>query len=306
MDVAPTTVASSECRITPTATDVMVWGTGDPLIKGALIVRNTVRWTFDNIDATRSTNSGHQELVNMTGGTGWRWTNCEIWGAEAYSNFNVGHWAGVVPPTNFRIDHCFIHDNPGWAAGGHTQDQDHDMYIFTVDGVTANGVIEDNVIVGAPNGLNVKIGGTGNASNEGSDGIAFRRNVLVNNRGLDGANLNVCTDSDSVTVSNNIFVSQAPAATSVGIKLGSFSGSDLNVTDNLFWGFDPNALHPRPIMWASGGGAYDLINLNQPSSHLNQARNVRSDPGYGLLSTTNSRSSFPSAIRSGITYGPTS
>jgi len=306
MDTASTTSLTFECRITPSATDVTVWGATDPLIKGALIVHGTVRWTFDNIDATRSTHTGHQELVAMVGGSGWRWTNCEIWGAQAFANFSVGHWGGLTPPTDFRIDHCFIHDNPGWAAGGHTRDQDHDMYVFTVNGVMANGVIEDNVIVGAPNGMNVKIGGTGNGASEGSDGITFRRNVLANNRGIDGANLIVCTNSDSVTVENNLFVSQAPAPTAVNVKLGGFSGSDLVLSDNLFWGFDPNATHPRPIMWSSGTGVYDLIDLNQTSVHLAQARSIRSDPGYGPLSTANVRASFPSVARGGVTYGPTS
>ena len=305
MDNAPTTSASSECRIGPSATDVIVWGQSDPLVKGALILNGAIRWTFDNIDETRSTRMGHQELVNMIGGTGWRWTNCDLWGAQAFSNFSVGNWGGVVPPTDFRIDHCFIHDNPGWAAGGHSPFQDHNMYIFTVDGIDAHGVIEDNVIVAAPGGLNVKIGGTGNASDEGSDGITLRRNVLVNNS-ADGANLNVCTNSDAVKVSNNLFVSQAQSTWAVNIALGSFTGSGLALTDNMFWGYDATLAHPEPILWASGTGLYDQIDLNQPSGRLTQLRSVHADPGYGPLGSSNSRSSFPSPVRNGVTYGPTS
>lgn len=67
-------------------------------------------------------------------------------------------------------------------------------------------VMEDNVFVNATAGYAVKIGGTGTKSWEGSDGLTFRRNTLVNNSLFDGGcDLMLATGSDDLVVEDNTF-----------------------------------------------------------------------------------------------------
>lgn len=300
-DVAPTTASGSMCRFTPSTTDVIVWGADNPVVKGQLVVSGAIGWTFDNLDVTRSTNMGHDQMIVMIGGTRWRWTNCELWGSAAGSEFAVGNWAGVIPATDWRLDHCFIHDNPGDPS--RFPFPSHNLYIFTTDGVTSNGVIEDNVVVGAPQGYNAKIGGTGNAPGEGSDGIIVRRNTFVNNHN-DGGNLNICTNSDDVRVENNVLVAQAPPAAVFNVVLGEFSGRNLQLTDNLFWGHDPTAVPPHPLLWTSGTGLYVSIDLNAGSPFVTQTRSVHGNAGYPSLTSSNVAAGFPAVTVGGVRYGP--
>jgi hypothetical protein len=287
------------CQVQAGASSVTVRAEGDPLLLGRLAFANNRGWVFDGINITLSPSGDAGTLVAMVGGDGWRWTNCEIYGSRSMTDMSIGHWTGEIP-VNFRLDHCYIHDNPG--DPNLTDVQNDNIYVFTSDGTPANGLIEDNVFARAPRGSNVKIGGTGLRAFEGSDGITFRRNTLVNDRG-DGANLLVATDSDDVSVTNNIFVVQGKD-NPVNVHLGSFSGSNLVLQDNLFFGFDPNQYpEPRPILYAYYG-TYDSIDLNQTSPYLTQARNIRHDPRYPALAANNpSPAVFPSVTVGGVSYG---
>ncbi len=287
------------CSFNAGADGVIVRGEGDPLIIGQLSLSNADGWVLDGLSVTPAANASHEPVVKMLGGNGWRWTNCEIFGGSSVATMSIGNWTGKIP-TNFRLDHCFIHDNAG--DPGYTDNRSHNLYVFTVDEIPANGIIEDNLIVHSPRGWNVKIGGTGLYDHEGSDMITLRRNTLVNNR-YDGSNLLVSTDSDDVSVSNNIFVAQGTASP-VNFGLSGFEGSNLQAQDNVFFGYNPNARpKPRPIM-SSYYGAYEAIDLNEFSLFLTQARNVRRDPNFPALQASNPNvAAFPSVSAGGVTYG---
>jgi len=239
--------------------------------------------------------------VVMVGGDGFRWTNCDLSESQALAELNIGSWTDAIP-TNFRIDHCYIHDNPGSATSQDNQNQN--AYIFTADGHPANGVIEDNIFVGAPRGWNVKIGGTGLRPGEGSDGITLRHNTLVNNR-PDGANLLISTDSDDVNVDHNVFVAQgSPGQKVVNVELGSYTGSGNVLSNNVFWGYDPELWpHPRPILY-SYQGTYQSIDLDEATPWISQERNIRFDPGYPAIGSWNpDPARFPPVTTGGDTYG---
>lgn len=295
-----TAATAGRCRLTPTARNVTVRTEGSPLVLGQMTLGNLQGWLIDGLAMTRPPGGDRQALLALVGGTGWRLTGCELWGSAAMTDLSVGHWTGAIP-TDFEVDHCFVHDNPG--ADTTADNQNDNLYVFTADDVDANGHIHDNVFVGAPRGFNVKIGGTGLRSGEGSDGILFEHNTLVNHGAL-GTSLLVSTDSDDVTVRNNVFVGQGDSSL-YNVALGSFTGSDLRLHDNLFWGYDPNRWpEPRPILW-SYNGSFDAIDLNESNIRVEQWGNRRYNPGYPSLSAWNpDPGRFPSVALGGMTYGP--
>jgi hypothetical protein len=301
LGVQPSTAPTGRCQFAATASGVTVRTVGSPLLLGELTISFADGWLFDGLAMTPSAGTDHNPLVVMVGGDGFRWTNCDLSESGSAAELNIGTWTGAIP-TNFRIDHCYIHDNPGSPTS--QDNQNHNAYIFTADGHPANGLIEDNVFVGAPRGWNVKIGGTGLRPGEGSDGITLRNNTLVNNR-ADGANLLISTDSDDVTVDHNVFVSQgSPGQKVVNVELGSYTGSDNMLSNNVFWGYDPNLWpHPRPILY-SYQGTYQSIDLNESTSLIGNVGNVHLDPGYPAIGARNpDPSRFPPVTSGGQTYG---
>jgi hypothetical protein len=295
------TAPTGRCQFAADADDVTVRAVGSPLLLGELTISFADGWLFDGLAMTPTAGTDHNPLVVMVGGDGFRWTNCDLSESQSLAELNIGNWTNAIP-TNFRIDHCYIHDNPGSATSQDNQNQN--AYIFTADGHPANGLIDDNIFVGAPRGWNVKIGGTGLRPGEGSDGITLRNNTLVNNR-ADGANLLIATDSDDVNVDHNVFVSQGtPGQKVVNVELGSYTGSGNMLSDNLFWGYDPNlSPHPRPILY-SYQGAYQSIDLNEANSHIGNVGNIRFDPGYPAIGAHNpDPSRFQPVTTGGQTYG---
>jgi hypothetical protein len=295
------TAPRGRCHLAPAATNVTVRASGSPLLLGELTMSSADGWLFDGLAMRPTAGTDHNPLVVMVGGDGFRWTNCDLSDSQSFADLNIGSWTDAIP-VNFRIDHCYIHDNPGSSTSQYNQN--HNAYIFTADGHPANGIIEDNIFVGAPRGWNVKIGGTGLRPGEGSDGITFRHNTLVNNR-PDGANLLISTDSDDVNVDHNVFVAQgSPGQKVVNVELGSYTGSGNMLSNNVFWGYDPNLWpQPRPILY-SYQGTYQSIDLDEATKWIGQAHNIRFDPGYPAIGPWNpDPARFPSVTTGGDTYG---
>ena len=112
-----------------------------------------------------------------------------------------------------------------------------------------------------------------------------------------GANLLISTDSDDVQVQHNVFVAQGTLKP-VNVNLGSFSGDNVSVDDNIFWGYQVDLYpKPRPILYAYYG-SYESIDLNEASVRVSQARNIHYNPGYPALRTFNpDPSRFPTGHR---------
>jgi hypothetical protein len=125
-----------------------------PVLRGLLWLDQPSYWTLDGLGVTwPSGASSTEQMVKITNGVGWRLTNMEIWGAHSYADVLV---AGTAErqPAFWRIDHSCIHD----TVPSNGLNQDHNLYVNT--GVTAgSGSVDHDVLFGAHNGENVKIGG---------------------------------------------------------------------------------------------------------------------------------------------------
>lgn len=80
---------------------------------------------------------------------------------------------------DWRIHHCWIHDNPG--ATGHDGNQDHGLYC-SAENANQNGLIDHCLIENMPEGRNIKIGGPSGGG--GAIGkITIRHCTLRNGQG---------------------------------------------------------------------------------------------------------------------------
>jgi hypothetical protein len=125
-----------------------------PLLVGLLWLSNPSYWTIDGLNVTwRSGAWSTQQMVKLTNGVGWRLTDMEIWGAHSYADVLVAGTA-AGRPARWRIDHSCIHD----TVPSNGLNQDHNLYVNT--GLSAGtGSVDHDVLFGARNGENVKIGG---------------------------------------------------------------------------------------------------------------------------------------------------
>ncbi len=110
-------------------------------------------------------------MVRMVGGRGWSLRNMEIWGAESYAGLLVA--GDEDPPSDWSITGSCVHD----TRRSNGTNQDHNIYVNTGLGA-GSGRIERNIIFGAPNGENIKIGGSDSSSSEGSANVVVRYNTL--------------------------------------------------------------------------------------------------------------------------------
>ncbi len=150
-----------------------------PVIVGGMTLQlgGAHHWTFDGLTfAWSDTLTSGAALVRMVDGEGWRIQNSTISGNRSYTALRV------------------MAENPGQATGWtiadnciHTtiptnaQNNDHNIYVGADSryGVAPGpGVIERNIVAGAANGSNIKLG-AGEPSLPGTSGVIVRDNVLA-------------------------------------------------------------------------------------------------------------------------------
>lgn len=138
------------------------------VLEGLLWLKGASYWTLDGLEVSwRRDGAPDEHMVKLEGGTGWRLTRAVISGARSYAAVLV---AGT--PSSWRIDNSCIHD----TYPANDRNQDHNLYVNTGLGADS-GLIERNVVFGAPNGSNLKIGGTG--AEGGSDDVTVRFNTFA-------------------------------------------------------------------------------------------------------------------------------
>ncbi|WP_028473333.1 FG-GAP repeat domain-containing protein [Nocardioides alkalitolerans] len=161
-------------------------GTGDRVI---LTIRmhlvDAAYWTFDglNIDARPAGNTSGSpaalapsSALLLRGGIGWEFRNAEICCYPAYGVVTIDG-----PARNWTFSHNFVWGN--WTSDN--TDRFHLMYVTTNAG-SGPGYIERNVLAGALDGTNIKLGrGTYDARLGDPTGVTIQRNTMV------GANWNV-------------------------------------------------------------------------------------------------------------------
>ncbi|MGA8211191.1 MAG: DUF1565 domain-containing protein [Nocardioidaceae bacterium] len=224
-----------------------------PVIVGLLWLSDASYWTFDGINVTwNGANNASQHMVKMSGGTGWRLTNAEIWGARSFAGILV---AGT--PKDFRLDHLYVHD----TYASNAANQDHLVYVNAGMG---GGVIEQSVFAHSPNGRGVKIGPPSATATAPIGNVVIRYNTFLDNRGPSNIQL-------SYTATNNkIYRNLLVASGSESVTAYNLKGTGNTAWENVGW--DSSAiLEKSPNLLDKGG---------------NLVRNPRLDAGFRPLEGT--------------------
>jgi Protein of unknown function (DUF1565) len=212
-----------------------------PVVRGQLWLGEPSYWTIHGIDVTWAAGNTDEPMTRIYGGTGWKLTGAEIWGARSTSGLhvddgprdNLGSWA---------VEGNCIHDTH--PTNG--ENQDHNIYVDDMSSSpNPRGVIARNLLFNAVNGRGIKLG-------PGDDtGGAFNVDVRFNTIFNDSQNIGVSRDSSGVRIYRNVLV-KAKEANVYGFEL---NGRGNRVRDNV--GADApdflvNIGGRRPL--ADGGG----------------------------------------------------
>lgn len=192
-----------------------------PIVQGLLWLKGADHWTIDGLNVTwdPATGSANEHMVKFTGGTGWRLTNSEIWGARSYAGVLVSQGA-----VDFRIDHNRIHDT------AHTNDTNQDHLIYVNNGHDGSGVIERNQLWGSPNGRGVKLGPP-SLDVPGTSNITIRYNTFHDNRGP--SNVQISGSSANNQIYRNLLVGAARRYEN--ITAYNLAGGGNRAWDNVGW-----------------------------------------------------------------------
>jgi hypothetical protein len=208
-----------------------------PVVRGQLWLGNPSYWTIRGIDVTWAGGNPNEPMARMYGGTGWKLTRAEIWGAHSTSGLhiddgprsNLGRWA---------VTKSCIHDTH--PTNG--LNQDHNIYVDDMSSSPhPSGLIARNLLFNAPNGRGIKLG-PGDESG-GAKNVLVRHNIIYNS----AQNVGVSRDSSGVSIVRNILV-RAGEANVFGFQL---EGDHNEVRDNV------GAAAPRFL--ANTGGSRPLI-----------------------------------------------
>jgi hypothetical protein len=212
-----------------------------PVVKGQLWIGDPSYWTIRGISVTWAKGNPDEPMARVYGGTGWRLTGAEIWGAHSTSGLhiddgprnNLGSWTVT--------GNC-VHDT--YPTNG--QNQDHNIYVDDMSSSpNPRGVIARNLMFNAVNGRGIKLGpgdSTGGAFN-----VTLSYNTIFNS----AQNVGVSRDSSGVRIYRNILV-KATEANVLGFEL---EGHHNLVRDNVGAeapSFLANTGSHRPLV--DGGG----------------------------------------------------
>lgn len=223
MMTRPYSPGRPDARVTVTA-----YPGEQPLLRGRIAIRDAHYWTFDGIDVTADpdVHAPHEPLVKIMGGTGWVFRGARVWGARAFAAVYVGVTVQGSKPSHWRLEGNCVHDtvavNPAY--------QDHNIYIQNGHG-SGPGTIERNLVFGAPNGNNLKIGRSGSRTAAG--------NVTVRYNTLHGATQNVLValDTPEVLIERNIIGPRTvDRADYPNVRGYGVTGSGVSVRDNVAFG----------------------------------------------------------------------
>ena len=190
-----------------------------PVVEGQLWIGNPSYWTIRGINVTWAAGNPDEPMARVYGGTHWKLTRAEIWGAHSTSGLhiddgprsNLGSWA---------VTRNCIHDT--YPTNG--LNQDHNIYVDDMSSSPSpRGLIARNLLFDAVNGRGVKLGPgdeTGGAMN-----VTVRNNTIYNS----AQNVGVSRDSSGVRVLRNVLV-RAKEANVFGFQL---EGERNEVRDNI-------------------------------------------------------------------------
>lgn len=154
-----------------------------PVIEGGLRIENPSWWTVQDLEIIGDGldyDDGGTHLLKMLGGSNWTVQRVELHDAATYSLMRVTPTPNGAPPVNWRVlDSCFHDTLPKHGTPDAPPYPDHNMYVYT--GPSGGpGLIQGNVMFGAPNGQNLKLGNSdGQDPGDGANRVTVRHNTLV-------------------------------------------------------------------------------------------------------------------------------
>lgn len=154
-------------------------------VSGTLIMSSPDYWTVQGIRFVYNAaiQKNGQAVVLMSGGEGWRFRNNEVTGSTGVANLLVNATTAsgstsvlrAAAPRDFQIAGNCIHDNRATGAQG----TDHNIYLMS-SVYSTGGVIERNLIAGAPRGSNIKAAGSTPSTASGSPrNVAIKYNTML-------------------------------------------------------------------------------------------------------------------------------
>ena len=167
-----------------------------PVLRGQLWIGNPSYWTIRGVDVAWAADNPNEPLVRIFGGTGWRLTRAEIWGARSTSGLqiddgprnNLGRWA---------VSSNCIHD----TLPTNGVNQDHNIYVADMSASPRpQGIISRNILFNAENGRGIKLGPGG--ATGGAVNVAARFNTIYNS----SQNVSLSRDTSRVLIERNLLV----------------------------------------------------------------------------------------------------
>ncbi|MDQ3983390.1 MAG: hypothetical protein M3271_11990 [Actinomycetota bacterium] len=193
----------------------------EPVLQGALWLRNPSHWTIEGLNVTWDPTTGGpaDHMVKLEGGRGWSFTDAEVWDARGYSAILV---AGDA--VDWSLQRLYVHDTH--ATHGSNQDN-----LITVAGNARAGTIQRNLLTGSPNGRAVAIG-SARPWERDPHGIVVRYNTMFDNRGP--GNVELAYETRKIDVYRNIMVGSSRGHANV--TRWKLDGRDNSVRHNIGWG----------------------------------------------------------------------
>ncbi|MEJ5866198.1 hypothetical protein WDV85_00420 [Pseudokineococcus sp. 5B2Z-1] len=157
----------------PITVKPQVWGS-PPVLVGGIELRSPDFWSLERLRVRAA--ADRAPALHLRGGSGWRVTAGEFWGArdtQAYANVAIDGSGGY--PRRFTFAQNCVHD----AATTTRSKTDHNIYVKFRGAPGSGGVISQNTVLGHPNGAGIKLGDGGDPGAPGPWGVQVVRNTIV-------------------------------------------------------------------------------------------------------------------------------
>ncbi|MDQ3951385.1 MAG: hypothetical protein M3279_00255 [Actinomycetota bacterium] len=225
-----------------------------PVLHGALWLRDADYWTISGLDVTWDPETGRpsDHMVKLEGGRGWSFEDAEVWGSRGYSAILV---AGEA--VDWSLQRLYVHDTHD-THDTHGRNQDN---LITVSGNARAGTIQRNLLTGSPNGRAVGVGSPREWQQD-PHGIVIRYNTMFDNRGP--GNVELAYQTRNVDVYRNIMVGSARRRANV--TRWKLNGRDNSVRNNIGWDSlrvvtrkqvsERGNLHEDPVLAAPAAGDF--------------------------------------------------
>lgn len=192
---------SARTTATPNAPIVLQSYPGERVeLNGTLIMKNANYWNIRGIRFTHnSTVQTGQAIVAFAGGTGWAFENNEVSGSTGVANVLVealGTPSSSTAPRDYRIAANCIHNNAGTGAAGTY----HNIYLMSSI-YSTGGLIERNLLAGAPRGSNIKVSASSSSeANDSPHNALIRYNTML----YSSSGVSIGLKAENISVEKNI------------------------------------------------------------------------------------------------------